>query len=336
MKTTVLTLSLLTLACPVAAWAEGCVYRNDGGNGPEAPYQTVMLFGHTAPAFDPDVPDQTVVYESRGQGDNSWGVATCPTSPNGTAIGLVRYAGFGVYDSRTNTYPTSVKGIGYRISSKSLTADRWWPYTVDYGSGVGRILLGASDYRVQLVKTGPITAKGQLSGDIGSITLAHHGGQVISRIRFVTPLIIEPRVPTCQVTQWTNSVALGSVLPQALDASPWHPITLKLSCSGGSTGASTRMYMAMTDVNNPANLGSQLTLTPGPKTAQGVAVEIRREDDSVVNFGPDSNSRNQWFVGQFGSNVAPTIQLKARYVKTGAQVKPGQANALVTFTMSYQ
>ncbi|KSC53366.2 hypothetical protein AO896_30485 [Pseudomonas aeruginosa] len=249
------------------------------------------------------------------------------------------YEGKGRYDAKFNAYETSVSGVGYRITE--YAPGGWWPKNINY-QGVGKILPGAVDYRVQLVKIGPITAAGVLSGEIGTIRVLEHGGLVAARVSFNGGLPIRPTVPTCTIQRKRLDVGLGEVSLNQLErngGSDYKPISIDLKCSGGSTGTSTRMFITLTDSTNPGNRGNRLTLSSkGSTAAKGVAVEIRRADDSVVSFGPDSSvtgNPNQWFVGQFG-NTSTSIPLRARYVTTSSALAAGQANAAATFTMSYQ
>ncbi|WP_400564148.1 fimbrial protein [Pseudomonas aeruginosa] len=198
---------------------------------------------------------------------------------------------------------------------------------------------------MQLVKTGPITAAGVLSGDIATIQVLDHGtGPItVARISFNGGLPIRPTVPSCTIQRKKLDIGLGEVSLVQLErsgGSDYKPFSIGLSCSGGSTGATTRMYITLTDSANPGNRGNRLTLSSSGSTsvAKGVAVEIRRADDSLVSFGPDSSvtgNPNQWFVGQFG-NTSTSIPLRARYVTTSSPLAAGQANAAATFTMSYQ
>ena len=70
----------------------------------------------------------------------------------------------------------------------------------------------------------------------------------------------------------------------------------------------------------------------------GLHDNVSASSDSVVWFGADSsasNNHNQWFIGEYG-NYTVTIPFKAQYYQRAAQVTPGSANGLATFTMSYQ
>ncbi|KVF19287.1 adhesin [Burkholderia cepacia] len=118
---------------------------------------------------------------------------------------------------------------------------------------------------------------------------------------------------------------------------PERDFSIQLNCTGGDLGTSTNAYVTLTDNSNSGNRSNRLSLTPNSE-ASGVAVQILR-NGSPLNFGPDSSAPsnpNQWKAGNIpqGQGVF-TIPLTARYIQTGT-LKGGTANAVATFTMSYQ
>ena len=91
----------------------------------------------------------------------------------------------------------------------------------------------------------------------------------------------------------------------------------------------------LTDVNNPDNTTSILSLTSA-STAAGVGIQIV-SGESPVGFGPDSSaagSTNQVMLGTI-SNTSRNIPFAGRYVQTGS-IAPGTVDGVATFNMSYQ
>ncbi|EHP41767.1 fimbrial protein [Cupriavidus basilensis OR16] len=219
--------------------------------------------------------------------------------------------------------------------------DAWWPQEYYYSARDNQFVGGGS-FTVELVKTGPITAAGELTGEIGTTTLVDHGNKVIRRVFITGSLPIKPQVPACKVLTPSVSVPLGKIPLYALKGvgttTAAQPFEIRLQCSGGTQGTSTRMYITMTDSSNWANRTSTMSLSRD-SNASGVGIQVLRgADDSLVSYGPDSsrsNNPNQWFIGQYG-NVPVTIPFKARYVQTSSTVTPGVAKGIATFTMSYQ
>ncbi|WP_416048458.1 fimbrial protein [Cupriavidus basilensis] len=286
--------------------------------------------------FDPNLPDGTVVFSGDGTATGDEGRVEC----GGVTLGNASYDGKGSV-GRFNTYPTSVSGIGVRILGAGSNPKAPWPQTVYVGQSFA-VFQGGGWFTVELVKTGTITAAGSLTGEIGTTTLVDQQNQVIRRVFINGSLPIRPLVPTCKVTTPSVALPLGTIPTYALKAvgttTEIRPFEIRLQCSGGNQGTATRMYMTMTDASNSSNRSGVLSLSSNSK-AKGVGIQILRgTNDSVVSYGPDSsqsNNPNQWFIGQYG-NIAVTIPFKARYIQTAAQVTPGAANGLATFTMSYQ
>ncbi|QOT78052.1 fimbrial protein [Cupriavidus basilensis] len=300
------------------------------GVGP-VEYLEVRLPAWSPSSFDPTVPDGTVLFSEKGTATGPSGDLTCTS-----LIGTVKYEGKGA-PGAFNTYATGVSGIGVRIDG-GWTG--WWPQQTHVAKEAG-YYVGGGDFKVELVKTGPITAGGSLSGEIGTTTAVDHGF-VVRRVFINGSLPIRPQVPACRVMTPSISVPLGQIPIRAFKGvgttTDAQPFEIRLQCSGGNQGTSTRMYFTMTDGTNWSNRSNLLSLSRDAK-ATGVGIQVLRgTDNSLVSYGPDSsqsNNPNQWFIGQFG-NVPVTIPFKARYIQTASTVTPGEAKGYATFTMSYQ
>ncbi|MBF5008781.1 fimbrial protein [Burkholderia pseudomultivorans] len=308
------------------------VVRSDGVT---VEFAIVTLPKFDPPPFDPNVPIGSVIGSLSGASNGVAGTATCTSS-----IGDVSYVGTtGGAPGLYNTYPTPVSGVGVRIRG-AVNQTEWWPHVV-YKTGTALSLVGASDFTVEFVKTGDITAPGILSGEIAATFFISHGKKVRS---IVTngPINIRPQVPTCNLLTPSVAVEMGKVVASDLSGvgmvSLPKPFDLRFKCSGGNPGTSTRMFMTLTDAGNSGNRSSTLSLASG-STAEGVGIQILRgADGTLVNYGPDSTQEgnpNQWQVGRFG-NGDVTIPFKVRYVRMSDQLKAGTANGVATFTMSYQ
>ncbi|MDN7857547.1 fimbrial protein [Burkholderia cepacia] len=295
----------------------------------------ITLPKFSPPAFDPNIAEGTVIFTASGTSTGLGGKATCDS-----VVGQVGYFGpAGVAPGKYSTYPTPVSGVGLRIKG-GINTDQWWPQSTT-GTTTAWNLDGASDFTIELVKTGDITAAGVLSGEIGMTYLVAHEKKVRSIVTNGSINII-PKVPTCNVLTKNIAVDLGKALTGDLKnigatSSP-KSFDVRLKCSGGNPGTSTKMFMTMTDSANPANESDTLSLAVGSK-AKGFGIQILRgSDDTLVSYGPDSaatGNTNQWSIGSFG-NVDVTIPFKARYVRTSSTVSPGKADGAATFTMSYQ
>jgi len=309
-----------------------------GGGQVEASIYTVSF--SALPTFDPTVPDGTVLARAESpmgtmQGHVGTWIGRC--TPN--FVGTFLYSGIGALDSRFNTYPTGIAGIGARVGTTTNAGMRWWTNFLEPHSGVSSVsFMPDYSFVIELVKTGRITAPGTLSGEVGRVTLVDHGGQVPISVRLSGSVAVRPLVPSCVVNTKKIAVPMGSAAIATLNhdgVGPGRDFAINLQCTGGTQGATTRMFITLTDATNAGNRGNVLGLTPN-STAKGVGVRIMNQS-TPVSFGPDSSAAstpNQWFVTETG-NRGVDIPLTAHYVRTG-NVTPGTADAIATFTMSYQ
>ncbi|WP_175010845.1 fimbrial protein [Burkholderia lata] len=243
-----------------------------------------------------------------------------------------------------NTWPTNVAGIGVRIqfTGSGGGIGQWWPLGFDdmYNQNTATYN-GNRKLLVEFVKTGPISAGGALTGEIGAAWARDKSFKYMSFQVTGGGITITPQVPTCKVREKTLTVPLGDilaykVLPTVGSTSDAKPFKIVLDCGGGEEGSTTKTFMTLTDVNNNANLSDTLTLSPSETSAKGVGVQVLN-GTKPVSFGPDSSvtgNPGQFYTGTTQNGVLE-IPLSARYVRTGI-MNSGSVNARASFTMSYQ
>lgn len=319
----------LLLILPSKGWAACTLTQTDGK---VVSFLTITLPAWNPPSFDPTVPVGTVLFNGTGTSSGLGGELVCTS-----AIGTGTYAGSGQVGA-LETYPTGIAGVGIRIKG-GVNTSYWWPQSYTWTEPSNKFIDG-SYFTVELVKTGPITAAGAISGEIGTTTLNNQGNRVIRRIYINGSLPIRPQVPTCKVTTPSVVVPMGNVHASSFtgvgSTSPAKPFNILLTCSGGTSGATTGVYMTLSDVTNPGNRGDTLTLS-SDSTAKGVGIQVL-DGTTVIKYGADSDQSgnlNQWYIGSV-TNGSYTNSLTARYVQSASKITPGSANALATFTMSYQ
>lgn len=148
-----------------------------------------------------------------------------------------------------------------------------------------------------------------------------------------------PRKPTCQVSTPSLAMNLGEVSARLFSGKDSvagaTTATISLECSGG-TGAAVDVLVTLTDQTQPANRSDRLSLTTG-STASGVALQLLH-GTQLLSYGEDSampGNLNQWLAGS-SDNGLFQIELTARYIQTESFIRPGTANGLATFTLSYR
>ena len=141
-----------------------------------------------------------------------------------------------------------------------------------------------------------------------------------------------PRKPTCLVSTPSLAMRLGEVSIRQFDGigsvAGSTTQAISLECSGG-TGAALDVSVTLTDQSNPSNRSDRLSLAAG-STASGVALQLLH-NNQLLSYGDP----NGWLAGSTDNGVFQ-IPLTARYIQTERLIRPGTANGLATFTMSYR
>ncbi len=319
---------MLPFVCGTALAQFSCTVTQNSyptaNNGQSPAVLTIPSFN--APTFDPNVPDGTVLFSRQLQTTaNGLGAVSCSDSVENEITGRLEPVG------QYSTWPTGVAGIGVRMRHATLSS--WWPHLYNTTSK------GSSWFPyaivIEVVKTGRITAGGKMTGEVAGAWLKNRTFQYQS-FRINGSIELKPTVPTCSVTTKSIKVQFGEVNLNGTATAPEQPVNIGLQCSGGTSDAKTRMYITLTDATNPGNRSDVLTLT-NASTAKGVGIRIMN-GTTPVQYGPDSSETgnpNQWFATEAG-NQTVNIPLSARYVRTSDTLKAGTADAVATFTMSYQ
>lgn len=247
----------------------------------------------------------------------------------------IDFVGSKIYQGN-NLYDSGIPGIGYRLkfTSSGSCTKVWWPSScTDSWAGV----MGTHSLLVELVKTGPITSGGALTGIFAEWKV---GAERYLGYTWRGAVIVKPVIPTCTVATPSVPVPLGTVPAKRFSGvgstSDPKDFLIALQCSGGDAGRSTEVYLTLTDQTKPGNRSAVLSLTAG-STAQGVGIQVK-SGAAVISYGPDSaaaDNPNRWRAGA-AVNGAFNIPMTANYVQTGDAVKGGSANGRATFTMSYQ
>ncbi|WP_412025449.1 fimbrial protein [Burkholderia cepacia] len=330
-------LPMLYHGTALAAEWTGCkIYDKGSSTGTTEP-RVFTLSAYNAPMFDPESPNGTVVASQEvGFIGDSNGEIRCSGYFERVSHGQVGVTTDPIY----HTMPTSVQGIGVRMKfSSGITS--WWPMSFALTSNTAYFVLSdTTKLVIELVKTGRVTAGGSITGELARswVTKLGSSNEIFQYAIYKIggSIQIKPTVPTCAVTTKTVNVPFGEVSMTDTAGGPEKSFKIGLKCSGGTGTAKTRMYITLTDATKSANRSNILNLTSN-STAEGVGIQIKN-GSTLVSYGPDSSATgnpNQWFVKETG-NAEVEIPLTARYVRTGAKLKGGSADAIATFTMSYQ
>ncbi len=231
-----------------------------------------------------------------------------------------------------NVYQTAVPGIGIRAYVNELARVLAHPArsvrstaTTAYGpqSGAGR---------VQLIYTGPVKS-GQLQLPV--ILGAEYYGDAMTAQLSLNNNNASVTAGTCEVTTPNINVSMPAAsterFPAVGSSYGRTPFVIGINCN-----SAVGLNVTLTDSSNSGNDSDILSLTPG-SSARGIGYRVRH-NASVVRYGPDSalaGNPNQIHVGTASAAGYVSIPFTIEYVSTDT-VRAGSANAMATFTMSYQ
>ena len=295
--------------------------------------QTAQEYDIPIPAQNPtrNVAVGTVLYRgtlTATPGSGSYASCSSPGQATRSVSGatLLSSAG-GIY-----TYSTNIDGIGVRFFDLISGMTRYW------GAGAGESYAGgwgwgATLLGVEIVRVQP-AGSGSDSGNVtptSSATLTLDG-LLVTTIKFNT---FEVDVRTCDVTTPAVALTLQRVHAEQLPAvnSTYGDTNFNI---GLMCGSGIKVAMTMTDVSSPDNTSTTLSLSPA-STASGIGYQIINNGVPIA-FGPDSGApgaMHQFVITPSSIAGAYNLSFSARYIRTG-KIVPGSANALATFTMSYQ
>lgn len=242
---------------------------------------------------------------------------------------------------RMPVYLTGVIGVGFAMIAQDR--DGGTPQFVSTGVANmrGPMYPGLPSWgvggRLFFFVTGEIKGGSTVARTVSMLSL--NGTPGFHSIVLGATQISPPGKPTCSVSTPSLPLSLGVI--SSRDFSGVGSVagaatgTIVLQCAGGS-GANLDVLVTLTDQTTPANRTDRLSLT-GTSQAGGVALQLLH-GATLLRYGPDSatlGNPNQWLAGSTGNGTFQ-IPLTARYIQTEPKIRPGTANGLATFTLSYR
>lgn len=237
---------------------------------------------------------------------------------------------FSKLSAYTGSYPPAGDGVMFAsgvagVSLKIMLADRDVGYTT---TTMGALSDGSSpiynkQFEVRLIKTGTITP--------GTLTLAAIAKEGLSGDGVIEDAIIY-NLTSGSITQASCEITGSSAIPVNMGEakandfqgknSTLSPVNIQipLQCDSGA-----KVNISFAAASSQGN--GIIDLTSGG--AEGVGIQLKLHD-TPVNFD------QTLFVAQATEQGAFTIPLTAAYIQTADVIKPGAANAVANFTVTYQ
>ncbi|WP_174389669.1 fimbrial protein [Burkholderia metallica] len=191
---------------------------------------------------------------------------------------------------------------------------------------------------IELVKTGPTPTVPTPLPPLSVLTVLIGGpgsNDESEAARFLTRGFdnISFQATTCATTTPVVAVDLGTYLVRAGSAvgstSPARAFSIGLRCDTGIAG--TFGLALRLDGSNPVDPSNGLLALTPTSTAQGVAIQVLKDDGSPLPLG------TPWDVAASASaSETVVVPLRARYFQLGTRVVPGTANGMATFSIDYR
>ncbi|MEB0010708.1 fimbrial protein [Glaciimonas sp. Gout2] len=268
-------------------------------------------------------------------------MAYCPTGEGkALLIGEVE-PHFRPNSTYPNVFDTDIDGIGLRMTrvmamgEGAESKEHLYPHTL-MEEGLRRLYIG-SQFKIEVIKTGPIPYGGELK--MGRFTNYYTGGEGPGKPMITTTLsgrgitiipascTLDPGSKTIQVdmpkTALTDFKGAGT-------AGPSKSFDIVLNCSDiGNENQDT--YMQFDTPNAVNGLVGVAGLTIEPGVAQGIGIQLLDNAGAPIAFAtPQKMGAHTGEAGQ------QRVRLQAAYFQISNKPTVGVANGAVTFTLSYK
>jgi type 1 fimbria pilin len=306
MKTGVWLLGLCGLWGAGSAWAGEC---------PQVETPERLLFDIPAQTLQRDLPVGSVVWQGARQVQHLASLAPCD-SISDARLNLLG-SDSGLKSGASAVYATSVNGLGYALSTDGGFNEGW--------PADGAIAAGKQQISLRLVVIGPLS-----SGILTAETLARRtlNGQPVLDIALQKPVTITRLACELQGSR-NRTVALGEVARSDFrghgSTRGEQPFLLDLACDAGA-----RINIQFDGIAAGGDAPGVLALVnpDAPTSASGVGVQLLYRGTPLA-----LGERLPLETVPQGLRSYP---FSARYYQTQPQIAAGDANAVATFSLTYQ
>ncbi|MDK9357319.1 fimbrial protein [Lelliottia sp. V106_10] len=231
-----------------------------------------------------------------------------------------------------HVYPTSVPGIGVRLSvvvgqKGNHTSLLTLPVSEQIALNSATDITSDNVFvKTELVKTGPIATLGNISYQTPSLlSFSRSATQQIVNVDY--SLAVTPPAGYCRFTSTHAAFSLAAVDSSAVTSSsvlPATPLPINFACVGAPAHIEMTLYGAADAVANGV-----LRNKEGAEQATGVGVQLLYRNAPVA-FGSPISLDDVPLLNNQGD-----IPLSARYVATSGKVTAGKVETLATIKLNF-
>ncbi|WP_398498011.1 fimbrial protein [Variovorax sp.] len=262
-------------------------------------------------------------------------IGQCSATATGVRAVLSPLRGTLVAGLSPPTYSTNIDGIGYRVKISGSNIDLNDTYTGNWPTNTSSVYNGWTGVIIDLVKTAPVVGNGMIAtGEYARFHIRENPAQQWFTANIGTVRIL---APTCQITTATKNqtVSLGDVRMNRFSGvsstAAERTFNIGVTCDVSATQQGNAVSLILDGTADPSNKPGVLQLSSDTdKVAVGVGIQILDgKTNTPVKFGEPV---------AIGNSAAGTIDMpfKARYYQTAKDIIPGQADGMVTLTLSYK
>ncbi|WGS47927.1 pilus assembly protein (plasmid) [Burkholderia sp. JSH-S8] len=253
-------------------------------------------------------------------------------------------------------WKTNVPGVGVAIGVRSYVNGCGWQAWLDLGTptppspspwagwscnknSTGGSVTNGGQAEVALVKTGAITA-GTVTGGVlfeGASTTGganSNGPFTVATSGHVSYSLTSTIINVAACTTPNVTVNMGSTMQSAfkgIGSSTTPPVAVNVAVNACPSGLTSIQYQ-FNPVNAVLDSTNGVLALSSDSTASGIGLQLKDNSGNALKYN------TQYTLTSYNTSTGGsyTIPLKAAYYQTSATVKPGSANAVLTFTMTYQ
>ncbi|MHC9138346.1 fimbrial protein [Pseudomonas aeruginosa] len=234
-------------------------------------------------------------------------------------------------------FATNVEGIGVRIglaNPNSSTAS-WYANNETVWQSSGIIYPLMNTLHIEFIRTGMSVGSGDVTLSFTATTKYANLNPIEFRYAArTTKLVNKVFIESCEPTRKVVEVPMGKVPASQVrqNGAPWSDFSVDIQCK--SEEFKQKPPVKTYFEGNVS--GGLLTLsgTGDPEVASGVGIQLTDEQGKALPFARANAMALPWIRRDPTAEVYK-LSGKARYAANGSEIKPGKADATLTYVLEY-
>ncbi|MCV4112242.1 fimbrial protein [Pseudomonas aeruginosa] len=233
-------------------------------------------------------------------------------------------------------FATNVEGVGVRIGISSTTSSATWYANHETVWEYSGIIYSAMKFlHIEFVRTGMAVGSGDVPLSFTATTT--YGNLAPVEFRYAartTKLVNKVFIESCQPTRKVVDVPLGKVPASQVRRNDalWSEFSVDIQCK--SEEFTQKPPVKAYFEGNVSGGLLALSGTGDPEVASGVGIQLTDEQGKALPFARANAMALPWIRRDPTAEVYK-LSGKARYAANGSEIKPGKADATLTYVLEY-